>query len=259
MSRWERKKTIIYKVDAPTVRAPPWAAQSEPPPDVQFSEATRTAPSRPALVESDVTVPFMQSLISGLAALIIASGACLAWGWDWSVPPIAAGGVFCAAWFALLVDHRKLLRTVEVVIGRDLDGDGYKGEPPEAPTLTLDIQYRDSEGRVRQRSLDLPGWVNLNAFRLFALAALKDWPISEKEWTPEKKGFSVGKFRRLMTLLEKSEILKKEGKAKNSPRKLTEDYGRPVLEKFLEELPYLASRGTDAGGGRNARTHPHAR
>ena len=95
---------------------------------------------RPSVVESDVVVPLAWSLLLstalGLAAMLaaVALREALDGGWAWWLA-VAAGGcvwVLVFAWRVVVceADRRSLLLyPMEVGLGRDLDGDGYVGEP----------------------------------------------------------------------------------------------------------------------------------
>lgn len=95
---------------------------------------------RPSVVESEVVVPLAWSLLLatslGLAATLgaVASREVLEGRWEWWVA-LAVGGcvwVVVFTWRVLVceADRRSLLLyPMEVGLGRDLDGDGYVGEP----------------------------------------------------------------------------------------------------------------------------------
>jgi len=100
---------------------------------VQVAEVERQQPSRAAEVGADVIVPLMQSGITG----VVGSGL-LTWALAEFVPDYDGSlsrffgfwALFLSAfvWVVLLVDTRSLLRTVERLVGKDLDGDGQVGE-----------------------------------------------------------------------------------------------------------------------------------
>jgi hypothetical protein len=95
---------------------------------------------RPSVVESEVVVPLAWSLLLatslGLAAMlaVVALREVLDGGWEWWVAAAAGGCVWVVvfAWRVVVceADRRSLLLyPMEVGLGRDLDGDGYVGEP----------------------------------------------------------------------------------------------------------------------------------
>ncbi len=100
----------------------------------------RRRPARSANIESDVAVPGVQALITGLiggiAGGIVAMLVHAPKPWAWG---LAIGVITTAVtWILLLVDHRQLLWEIEEVIGRDLDDDGIVGDPdPPAPEERL--------------------------------------------------------------------------------------------------------------------------
>lgn len=109
-----------------------------------FTEAHRTSPARPASTESDVVVPLLQSLITGVIVGLPA-GTFVAlvcqWPW-WSAPAIAVGVIIPAVWLHRLGAHTRALWTVERVIGRDLDGDRQVGPLPVHLEATITDRRR---------------------------------------------------------------------------------------------------------------------
>jgi len=111
---------------------------------MDFTEAVRQSPARPATVESDFLVIALQAIGCGVAACLLSIGASFAFDWPWWVPVVTLGGTMSLAWFVLLTDQRKLLRVVERIVGRDIDGDGAVGEP-EPPSISIEVT--DPENR----------------------------------------------------------------------------------------------------------------
>lgn len=125
-------------------------------PQLGFAEVTRSTPARPATVESDFKVVALQAAGCAIAAFLPALGLTIIKGWSWWIPPSALVGAFSLSWFVLLFDQRKLLRIVETVIGKDIDGDGFEGQPqpePEKPPFRIQVE---SEGGRVIRFDDLP-------------------------------------------------------------------------------------------------------
>jgi len=95
-------------------------------------EEIRT-PTRAPDLAGDVLVPLLQAGITGLlfaaGVVAVAAGS----GYDGDLLALGAGvclSVGILAWLILLVDTRSLLRIVERLAHRDLDGDGQVGRPP---------------------------------------------------------------------------------------------------------------------------------
>jgi len=177
---------------------PPWLA-GRLPRDVAraptFIEAQRTSPARPASTESDVVVPLLQSLITGViiglpAGTFVALVGHLPW---WSVPAIAAGVIIPATWLHRLSAHTRALWTVEKIFNRDVDGDNYTGEPPRQ-SFEMEVKT----GRTIQR-FDMPG--ALEQFYTLARGVLRGKPFSEHEWTPLRRLYSVPTFRQIRSRL----------------------------------------------------------
>lgn len=118
----------------------------------------RRTPSRQASVSSDVGVPFLQSIITGIVV------AALIWMLAGDGRAIAVGfGVFsCVTWIALLVQSRSLLWRVEKVTGFDLDRDTHIGEPPpRRPTVVI-----DPERARRSTEAERKEWTRQNVLAL---------------------------------------------------------------------------------------------
>ena len=218
----ENKKIIIYKTDAPAVQAPPWAAPpSDPTPEMPFTEATRTAPARPALVESDVIVPFLQTVVTGLFVGFAAIGVVI------EFEPLAwIGGVLAVVWIVLLIDHRKLLRTVEVVIGRDLDNDGAIGRP-----VPLEQMLRVEVGQDNTTYfLDVPH----NKAVAFARSVMAGRSMSESEW---KKFFGgIEPFKTFRGRLLDAKLVRWVNPDAHAQGVVLTPAGRKVFER-LAKLP----------------------
>lgn len=82
------------------------------------------APARQASASSDVLVPFLQSLICGITAAIVAVAFT-----SLRIAAVAFALVFALAWFALLFDHRRLLWSIEKITNTDIDNNGVVGAP----------------------------------------------------------------------------------------------------------------------------------
>ena len=120
----------------------------------------RRRPVREASLESDVAVPGLQALLSGLAAAVITGGVAswAAWPKPWTLALVAGGAGVALSWLALLRDSRNLLWEVETLLGADLDRDGSVGAPvkiaePEARTVRVEVK---SHGGKRIRFVDVP-------------------------------------------------------------------------------------------------------
>lgn len=120
----------------------------------EFTEAKRISPARPASLESDVKVPLAQAAITGGVAIIGIGMLALAFHWPIVIAPAVGGGVFILAWVVLLIDHRSLLKTIETIINRDLDGDKRVG-PVAMPPVRVEY-HEHEEQRDRTVFSDLP-------------------------------------------------------------------------------------------------------
>lgn len=116
----------------------------------------RRRPSgRRADLVGDVAVPALQAAMTA-AVVGIVSGAVLAmlhaerpalWGLILALVALAL------AWAYLLADHRALLWDVERTIGRDIDGDGWTGDPVRVdPRDDMALVYVRDPGADRRRA-----------------------------------------------------------------------------------------------------------
>lgn len=150
-------------------------------------EATRTQPARPASVESDVFVPLLQSLATGIAVAIPTIGLTLWLRWEWWMP-IAAGGVTVTiAWLQLLGAHRKLLWIVETVSNL-VEGD----EPqPQPQSVTMEVKHEEA-GRIgRMQFVDLPMDVTQDQLIIWASSVVEGIRTpARSNWAGSGKPFS---------------------------------------------------------------------
>lgn len=122
-------------------------------PGVRYS---RTEPARKASLESDVTVPLLQSLATGVFAGVV-SGA-ISSIIDWNEPAIV--GLATAAlssglvWAALVRDHNASLWKIEEITGVDLDGDGIAGKPAPAPEKKSSPMMVFSPTEIQRQNTD---------------------------------------------------------------------------------------------------------
>ena len=112
------------------------------------AEATTTeyrAPARQASPSSDVLVPFLQSLICGIVVgIVVAALATL------RIGALSFAVTFALAWFGLLLDHRRLLWSIERVTDFDIDKNGRVGRPPEPGTIFVNAdRSRDSSAQAQ--------------------------------------------------------------------------------------------------------------
>ena len=116
------------------------------PAGTEYSRETPTADL--SSIEAGVRTPLYQSLLTG-AAVSAVTVILTAWNdWPWVTPIIAAVITAALTWWLLLIDSRRLLKTVEHIIGRDLNGDGQIGFTVEITDLT--------EGKKQMRYCHFP-------------------------------------------------------------------------------------------------------
>jgi len=139
----------------------------------------RRKPVRPAKVESDVTVPLLQSIITGITGGIVTGSVAVLVGQGWQslLYGVAGSGVvFGLAWSVILGEHRRALWEIERIIGRDLDGDDQIGQPiiQREPVRVESIERNVRGGAKRIRYVTLPVGVNDADLERLAEAVLSD-------------------------------------------------------------------------------------
>jgi hypothetical protein len=208
----------------PSHSVPALPAQSEP--RVDFAEAVRQSPARPATVESDFLVVALQAIGCGVAACLLSVGLTFGLDWPWWVPVVTLGGTMSLAWFVLLTDQRRLLRVVEKIVGRDIDGDGAVGVP-ERPAISIEV----TDPENRQIAYDvLPA--NEEMLRDVALAVFsKDCPFSRRELA-RTTNLSEDEIIGLQTSMRQHGYARYKGGKPNAGTELTKK-GEALLRHFL--------------------------
>lgn len=200
-------------------------------PAVPFKQAVRQVPTREPTIQGDVTVPFFQSCITSVVFSLTVGVISVAAGGPWWAGVIALGVVFIATWLWLLFDSRQLLRSVETIIGRDIDGDGVVGllTAPAVPTTPTTVRVETVDREARQmRYVDLP--VGDDVLEAVAVAVLDGQrPFSRRGLSGI---VSEGDFNRLSgAMLEGGLARYRDGKPQ-SGIELTGS-GRAVLQHYL--------------------------
>jgi hypothetical protein len=161
---------------------------AEPP---QYTSRSATQ-YRAADWKSEILVPLLMALVTGILALILV--AWLWWEWDWlpDWSPVAAfvctfGGV----WVWRLRRHDAMLTAAEEITRLDLNRHGTIGRPvpPEAPPKTLHVDLSRPNPRTGSPQLirfDLP--CDVETLYLVAEAMLAGSTLPNSDWTPIKAG-----------------------------------------------------------------------
>ena len=137
-------------------------ALGSPPAGSEYSRETPNADL--SGFEAGVKTPLAQAGITGTAAAMLAVLAVVWRGWHWATVPTTWVIVTVLAWWGLLLNTRGLLKTIETVIGKDLDGDGEIGFTVEITDL--------SDGKKKMSYARFPA--KPEQVKRFALAALND-------------------------------------------------------------------------------------
>lgn len=132
--------------------------------------------TRPRSISADFTLPLLRSLMSGVFAAPVVSYLTgdIAWGmWTFGL----ASGL---TWLVQMINDTRLNWRIERLVGRDLDGDGWVGEPEkdrptstqQPPTRNIQVEHKSklASNTWRYRWSKIPEW--LNEDKLSALAHL---------------------------------------------------------------------------------------
>lgn len=183
-----------------------------------------------------VVVPLMQSAVTGLIVFIV----CVVMAFKFnamdvlSVPLVFGVLAFGATWF--LHQRRWItLTNLERMLGKDLNGDGSVGTPKQVTAPTVIRIEHIEKGRYRSRDIKLSA--DEQALTLLAIGLTNGKRFSEKEWTPESKGFSTEGFRQLRSDMLKYGLIELKNEAE--PRqgfRLTED-GEEWRKRYVIPSP----------------------
>ena len=193
-------------------------------------------PGRLAELRSDVAVPVLQAAaIAGalglavgiVAALWVGPGRDLAglelWAWSGRLAATASAIALLVAIVAFVLQHRKVILSIEEWTGRDLDGDGYIG-PPEPAVVRVELNNKQQGQTV---IANLP--ISPERLHALAVAVLRNGrPFSR----PGLRGvLTQTEYNRLAPLMVR------RGLARDLPGKRREltPAGRAVLRRVLSE------------------------
>ena len=207
--------------------------------DVYHSE-----PARAASVASDVAVPALQSLISGVVAGAVTLALCVAFGWQMRIAGAVALAVLALAWVWLLVDHRRLLWAVENLTHADVNRDGAIGQL-EPARLVLEVKHSGGE---RSGFDFLHLGIDQADFLTWARAVLGGQSLAVGQWVGRGRLFTRGQYDALMSELERAGIVRAaDVRNPQSGRELS-PAGRAALRACVREhvtgaLPTVAYSG----------------
>jgi len=172
--------------------APDSAWQSHTMKTIRFGDAApslsqvheKFTPSREPTVAGDVRVPLAQAAITaGAITLPVALLTASQGGSPW-LPITAFGLTFTGAWLWLLADHRVLLRTVERITQRDLDGDGRVADRPvevERRVSFNAVELSPTGRYLRSRRIDIPRG-DERAVCEMAQGVVAGKPYTQRQW-----------------------------------------------------------------------------
>lgn len=219
-----------YGLERQASRESSWSSFGQhPSPQGHWAERIWETPSRQPTTQADVAVPLLQALASGLMAGLALIAPTVAWHWSWYVPLLGACLTMAGAWLLLILDHRKLLRTVERWIGEDLDRDGLiagsEQDPGPQRAVRVEVAER-SRGHQRIRLAELP--VSDEALTDVALAVLRQGGNFSRAGLSHV--LSDPTYRQLRRSMLQAGLARAEGK-----HTLLTPAGRAYLRHYLPE------------------------
>jgi len=171
-------------------------------------------------VEAGVKTPALQAVLTGAAVGAVAVILTVWKGWPWVTPVVAAVIAAALSWWLLLLNTRGLLKTVETVINKDLDGDGEIGFSVEITDLT--------DGKRQMRFAEFP--CRPEHVRRFAQAAVDGAP------TPEGAAMGRRKFNAIRDeALRRGLVTWRDGDHHTQGLETTL-VGKAVFRRLLDEL-----------------------
>lgn len=159
-------------------------------------QATRVTPAqRQPTRESDVVVPFQKALITTGVLGVSVIGIAVASSWDGGevIKFLVVGGplTMAGAWLYFMRFHQSLLRVVETIVNRDIDGDGVVGEPPMGTPIPR-VEVVVSEPNHYGGRISFLGFaVSPDDLERIARFAVSGRSITESGWSGRGKTFAT--------------------------------------------------------------------
>jgi len=193
-------------------------AMGAPPPGAEYSREVPVVDV--SGIEGGVKTPALQAVLTGAAVGAVTVILTIWKHWPWATPVVAAVIAAALSWWLLLLNTRGLLKTVETVINKDLDGDGEIGFSVEITDLT--------DGKRQMRFAEFP--CRPEHVRRFAQAAVDGAP------TPEGAAMGRRKFNAIRDeALRRGLVTWRDGDHHTQGLETTL-VGKAVFRRLLDEL-----------------------
>lgn len=207
----------------------------------EFTEATRISSARPANKESDVDVPFYQTLITGGMAMVGTGLVVLATHGPAWVIPVVGGGAIVFTWAYLLIDHRSMLKVREHIKNEKPPSEDDRRPPP--PVRIEYHEGNDQRDRTVFSDLPVPNKTKYAGLITFARAvALQGDSFSER--TANEHGYTRDEWKAL-----RDEFIKQKWASWNHPTEERQGVmllraGQMVLRKVAgQQMPRPEYKG----------------
>jgi hypothetical protein len=179
-----------------------------------------------------VSVPFYQSLITGLLAGVLVAILIYAFGGStkyifvgFALTTVVVTGI---VWLLLIRNWQELVWNMEQQMGIDLTGDQVIGRPGVPLTIRAEISRNGGQSRT---FTDLSGAKLLEFFD----AILDGDDISEARWTPSQNGFSKSEYWSNIGNLIRSGVVRWKNENHHSQGVVLTPEGPEILEKWIRD------------------------
>jgi len=149
----------------------------------------------------------------------------------WTAP---AGGLSVAIWryFGMMHLAARLLEIVESITQSDLNKDGHTGPAPNSAPIALEIVQKNEAGAFQKMfRFTLPLGISDELFTEWARGVTMRNDLTQSRWVSRDK-FSRDDYTRLLSLLEESGFVARDGTAKNAAYELL-PAGKRALRHYL--------------------------
>ena len=179
-----------------------------------------------------VTVPLMQSGVTGLIVLVVAMVLfAVNRARDWWTAPVVLGVLAFGLMWLTLTRRWMWLTSIEQVVRYDLNQDGVIGpavEPTPQRTVKVQISQVKSNGHYQADIVELPE-AQLEKFAGMIQAGV---PFSEAQMAGKGKAFSVPEYRKFCHELLKRGLIGYRNEAAKQQGYVFTEAGRALVEQY---------------------------
>ena len=208
-------------------QTPIWPTQAPQGPQVQQSSTYRADG-----LHERVTIPGLRAAIVAVPAGLL-SGLLIGWtGLAWPVLYVMPTVTMIVFVFVFWAGSKRGQWLIERIVGADLDGDGYRGEPPAQPLPPVRVEVVQDGGQ-REDWIDLPYPEKLPEL---AEGLLSGRSYALNVWAGPGALYSRAEFEQLRDVLIKRGLARWKGKDPRNGWELT-PAGRAVMRRLAHRPP----------------------